>query len=417
MTTLSMHDLRIQTNGASQPSRRPLRVLYVDHIAKLSGGEIALLNLLRVINTANVQPIVLLFSPGPLRDLLDEAGVETHLLEMNSGVLETRKDTLGFNSIFKFKPIQQIFSQITKVVGFIRKHNIDIVHTNSLKADVIAGVAARIVGVPLIWHIRDRIDGDYLPNSVAALFKLMAKLVPNVVVANSHATLSALKGPLMFGASAVVVHDGTPIARALQNKANHRTCERNTTIGIIGRISPWKGQHVFLQAADEVHKRFPEIRFKIVGSAMFDEQNYDQEIRRLTTELHLDDVVEFTGFKDDIVAVLGGLDIVVHASTIGEPFGQVIIEAMSAGKPVIATDGGGVPEILENDSVGKLVPMNSPEAISRALIQLIEDPTWASQLGEAGRQHVLNNFTIEKTARGIEQVYETLTVKDNGIRS
>lgn len=391
-------------------THRPLRVLYVDHTAKLSGGEIALLNLLRVLDRSAVEPHVLLFSKGPLQPLLTDSAITTHLLEMDNEVLETRKESLGVNSIFKLKKIQLVVSQIWKVFNFIRENKIDIVHTNSLKSDVIAGISARLAGVPLIWHIRDRIDGEYLPAKVASTFKLSAKIIPDLVIANSYATLASLNdSQVKTNGHEIVVHDGTPLAKALLHRQMTKLKNGHTTVGIIGRISPWKGQHIFLQAAQQINRQFPEVRFKIVGSALFDEQAYEKEIRQLATDLNLNEVVEFTGFKEDVAQVLDELDIVVHASTTGEPFGQVIIEAMSAGRPVVATNGGGVPEIVSNQSVGLLVPMNNADAMTEALKRLISDPNYALTLGEAGRQHVLQNFTIEKTARGIEQAYSKLT--------
>ena len=199
---------------------------------------------------------------------------------------------------------------------------------------------------------------------------------------------------------AIVVHDGTIMTLAQVVSAKNPGL---FYIGLIGRISPWKGQHIFLQAAAHVFKRFPNARFVIIGAALFGE--YDQEVRRLPKRLGIEDVVEFAGFRSDIDQVIAGLDLVVHASTTGEPFGQVIIEGMAAGKPIVATNGGGVPEIVEDGSTGILVPMGDAQAMADAICKILADPARALEMGIRGRQRAENHFTVELTASKVEAVY------------
>jgi glycosyltransferase involved in cell wall biosynthesis len=130
-------------------------------------------------------------------------------------------------------------------------------------------------------------------------------------------------------------------------------------------------------------------------------------LRKLAADLGLSQLA-FLGFVHDVENALAHLDIVVHASTVGEPFGQVIIEAMAAAKPVIATNGGGVPEILEHNVTGLLVPMNDPAALAEALRTLLRAPERAHEMGVCGRERVRHFFTIERTAQGVCEAYEGL---------
>jgi glycosyltransferase involved in cell wall biosynthesis len=100
------------------------------------------------------------------------------------------------------------------------------------------------------------------------------------------------------------------------------------------------------------------------------------------------------------------LDIVVHASTSGEPFGQVIIEGMAEQKPVVATNGGGVPEIVEDGVTGLLVPMGDAVAMANAIDFLLRNPLIAKEMGARGRERALSQFTIQMTARKVEAVYD-----------
>ena len=182
----------------------------------------------------------------------------------------------------------------------------------------------------------------------------------------------------------------------------------NPVIALIGRICPWKGQHIFLRAAASVHRRFPSAQFKIVGAPLFGEEQYEAEVRRLCTELGLDAAVEFTGFCPDIPRLIPELDVVVHASTTGEPFGQVIIEGMAACKPVVATNGGGVPEIVVNNETGLLVAMGDADAMAEAICKLLADPVMARRMGLQGFMRVKECFTIEHTVQKVHAVYRQL---------
>ncbi len=174
------------------------------------------------------------------------------------------------------------------------------------------------------------------------------------------------------------------MARVRRREPGTKLRVPSSEIGLVGRISPWKGQHIFIRAAALVHQRFREARFFIIGAALFGEDQYEQEIRRLPGELGIEGIVEFSGFRSDVKQAIAELDLVVHASTQGEPFGQVIIEGMAAGKPVVATDGGGVPEIVEDGHTGILVPMGNVQAMADAICQILAHPVTGPSHGRSG---------------------------------
>ena len=399
----------------------------VDHTASLGGGELALLSLVQVIDRKRFTPIVVLGSTGPLVDRLAGAGIETHVLPLASTVTETRKDDLGVRSLLRLRDAVGVLSYIVTLARTIRANRIDIVHSNSLKADVIGGLAARLAGRPVIWHIRDRIVPEYMPGKTAAMFRWLCRVIPDYVLANSYATLETLSlqkrkpcgvaysgivpegvGRWVLGAGEQENRAGaslpTPNTQHLTPNTQHST--PSPVVGLVGRISPWKGQHVFLQAASLVHARFPRARFQIIGAALYGEHAYEEEIRAMTSSLGLSEHVEFTGFRNDVANLIADLDILVHASTIGEPFGQVVVQGMAAGKPVVATNGGGVPEIVQDGVTGLLVPMNDAEAMAEAIRSLLEKPEQARTMGHSGRQRVYTHFTIARTLQQVEAAYD-----------
>jgi glycosyltransferase involved in cell wall biosynthesis len=413
-TANTPRELMESTTNRQADATSTIRVLFFDHTAELGGGEIALLNLVLYLNTRSVRPLVVIGTDGPLVEKLRPT-VDTYVLPLPSSVSSRKKDSLGIATLFQVRAIFAVLVYVWQLSQFIRKHDIDLVHTNSLKADIIGGIAGRLARRPVVWHVRDRIENDYLPQSVVRLFRLLCRVIPTCVIANSAATLRTIypdevpsKSSQVSGnvrGKAVVVHDGTIVTSAQVETAKSSEL---FYIGLIGRISPWKGQHIFLQAAALVFKAFPNARFVIVGAALFGEDEYDMEVRRLPKRLGIEDVVEFAGFRSDIAHVIASLDLVVHASTMGEPFGQVIIEGMAAGKPVVATNGGGVPEIVEDGRTGILVPMGDAQAMADAVCRIIADPARAKEMGIQGRRRVENYFTVEMTAFKVEAVFRTV---------
>jgi glycosyltransferase involved in cell wall biosynthesis len=392
--------------------KEKLRVLYVDHTAKLGGGEIAIRNLIQALDNSSVEPVLLSFEEGPLVDQL-RASVSVHVIALKKSVASASRHSLGFASVLKLGELVALVQHVRHVARRMRELKVDLVHTNSLKSDIIGGIAGRLAGLPVIWHVRDRIAPDYLPANVVRVFRTLCRVIPTFVIAVSKASLATIvpAREVVAGASprAAVVYDGiSATALAAPEASGESTLTAHgqpSRIGVVGRICPWKGQHIFLQAAAQVHREFPDVRFDIIGGPLFGEEQYLQELRELTSKLHLEDVVSFTGFVHDVPRRIAELEIMVHASTISEPFGLVAIEAMAQSKPLIATRGGGISEIVVDQVTGLLIPRNDADHMARAMMRLLRDPGLGEQLGRQGRARVESHFTLEQTVRDIEQIY------------
>jgi glycosyltransferase involved in cell wall biosynthesis len=409
----------------------PKTILYVDHTAKMSGGEIALFNLIGALDRSLYTPVVVLASDGALGEKLREKGVETHVLPIDARVLETRKDSIGVGSLLRLSLLVTCCRYAFRLAKWARSRRVDLIHTNSLKSDIYGGMAGRLARIPVLWHVRDNIDGEYLPARVASAFRLLARCIPNYVVANSESTLRRLRLGLDREASVVysgisgavvarhVVHDGyspgdSGVEPAVPEPGGPdvEAYSGGAMLFImVGRIAEWKGQHIFLQAAAKVRETHPRARFQIVGGPLFGEHAYEASLYKLAKELNLGDSVEFLGFRDDVPALIAQAQVLVHASTLGEPFGQVVIEGMAAGKPVIATDGGGLPEIVIPGGTGLLVPMGDANAMADAMREMLDHPARAVRMGQAGIRRVEERFTIARTARTVESVYARVLAK------
>ena len=379
-----------------------LRVVYLDHCARLSGAELALARLLPVL-AQQLDPVVLLGEDGPLVEHLRADGIDVRVLAMDPSTREVRKDTVEPGGV-GLVPLLHLGGYLVRLVRELRRLQPDLIHTNSLKAALYGGLAGRLIGIPVVWHVRDRIADDYLPLSAVKLVRLLSRVLPTTVVANSESTLSTLEG-LPKRVSGAVVRNPVVRDSVVGPVERERLDDGVFRVGVVGRLSPWKGQHVFLDAfAAALRDTGAEAR--LIGSAMFGEDAYEQALRDQVQRLGLADRVEFRGFREDVFGELAQLDVLVHCSISAEPFGQVILEGMAAGLPVIASAAGGPLEIITDGVDGLLVRPDDVDALATSLRQVHQDAALRARLGAAA-QGTAAKYSPAASVASMMQAYET----------
>lgn len=388
-------------------------VLFLDHTAKWSGGEIALLRTLQEMDTSRLRPVVALGEDGPFADHLRDSQIDVRIVPLGLSAREVRKGSLTPSALLGKVGVAGDYVRYVVVISRLaREVGASLIHCNSLKADLYGAFAGRKAKIPVLWHVRDHIDPSYLPGPVVRVFQNLAARMPAFVVCNSQSTLDKLFPPnnakwaTRLGTCAVV-HDGltnTDLAGVPAPLVSGLWKNDPPRVGIVGRLVEWKGQHVFLEAARRVLETGAKAEFVLIGGALFGETDYEADLRKQAAPLG--EAVSFTGFRSDVPALLKNLDILVHASITPEPFGQVVTEGMAVGLPVIATNAGGVPEIITSGENGFLTPMGDDKALADALQTLLHDPTQAQTLAHQGWQHVRANFTARQTAKRLEAVYD-----------
>jgi len=169
-------------------------------------------------------------------------------------------------------------------------------------------------------------------------------------------------------------------------------------VGVFSRLSPWKGQHVLLDALT----RMPALHAVFVGGALFgDEERYAASLHEKVVAYGLSDRVHFLDFRRDVPRLLHAVDVVAHTSVAPEPFGRVVVEGMLAGRPVVATRAGGVLEIVEDGVTGRLVPPGDAAALAETLGALLAAPTRTAALARAGREAARRRFSREAMLEGV----------------
>lgn len=346
---------------------------------------------------------VVLFEEGPLQERLVALGVKVHVQPLNPGVAHADRFAAARAGVTP-RAAARIVSFAWQLARLLHTLDIDIVHSTSLKADLICVPASRLARRPLIWHVHDRVSDDYLPRSMVTLLRTLAGVAPASVIANSRATAATIPRARQLH----VIPPGVP-ADWLRSDAAARPAPQQPVIGIVGRLSPTKGQHVFLDAAALLSASHPDVRFEIIGTAMFGQQAYADRLREQVDILGLGDRVTFRGFVSDPRDAYDRMTVCVHASTVPEPFGQVIAEAMARGVPVVATRGGGAVEIVEppgETPTGLLVPLDDAAALADAVGRVLDDPEASRDRAVHAQRHVTDHLTAAVTAAAVTDLWD-----------
>jgi glycosyltransferase involved in cell wall biosynthesis len=210
-----------------------------------------------------------------------------------------------------------------------------------------------------------------------------------------------------------VIYDGLDLERFRPTRDRDDVREelgiaRDTpVIGVVGNIQEWKGQHVLLEAMVDIVRAVPNATALVVGGAHRSGRAYADGLRRFVTANGLTKNVVFTGARQDVPDVMNAMDVVVHTSVRGEPFGRVIIEAMSVGRPVVATRAGGVPEFVHDGVDGVLVAPGDANELATAIVRLLSDPAERNRLA-AGATAAVRNFSLDHHVAEMTRLYDRI---------
>lgn len=376
--------------------RVPVRALFVNPSPVRGGAEEMLIAMCRGFDPARVAPEVACLADGPFPDDLEAAHLIVH--RMRAG---------------RMRHMHRTARAVRDIARLARER--DMVFSWQVKGHWYGTPAARLARRPAAWWDhgirKGRGEKGYVLEGMAP-----RSLRADAVVCSSRAAAAAIPG-------AIAIHPGIDVSRfALPEterdgaRAELGIAPDQTAVGIVGRLQPWKGQHVFLRAAARLANR-SGVLFFVIGDAIggFSE-SYPEHLRSLARTLGIPDRVRFPGHRSDVPRVLAALDVFVHAS-MAEPFGITIVEAMAAGKPVVATRGGGVEEIVTDNETGLLVEHGDDAAMAAAVARYLDEPSLASRVSSAGRAAAEARFTTDRMIAETTDLIERVSAPRSAARS
>ena len=367
-------------------------MLFISHTAQIGGAEISLILLLMHINRENFCPLVVLPTIGPLADRLDTLGIEIIILPLNR--LRWRN------------PLPYIWT-VYKLVKLIKVRKINLVQTNIEPANQYGVVAAWLAGIPCVAHIRNIQNRRRYWEHFLALSK--------VCIANSHATARSLRSVSLLHQRIEVIHNGVDLEvfDPLSVDRSHQRKRLNISsktflIGVAGRISPEKRQHLFLESFAKVVDTNTEMHALLIGDTSADGNEwYLEDLYKRVVSLGLEKKVTFTGFTEDMPGMYYALDLLVLPS-VAEPFGRTLIEAMAMERPVIATRAGGAVEVVDDGVTGILVTSENSDELADAIQWASKNRDIANKMGIKGRERAESLFAIKENVKKIELVYQNI---------
>lgn len=382
-----------------------LKILYVNSTAELGGTDTDLLETVRHLDRTRFAPTVLLPQPGPLDNHYHT--LEVPVIYHNLGVIKRSHSWSKRILTLAGLPLT-----IFKLWRLMRREQFDLVINNSLLV-ISTGLAAKLSGKKVMWQ-----SGELFSRPAVLKFLLynLLGLLADRITVSSEAVRQLF--PHWTRTRVITQHLGIDLTKFNPDVLEVRQAGHGirqefdiptdaVVIGFVGRFIPWKGVKEFVLACAGLvqERQVKNVHFIAVGSCLPGYEDYFAEVQKTVLELGLKDYFHFATNRQDIPAFLAAFDIFVHASIKPEPFGIVILEALAMGKPVIATRGGGVTEILDNSNSGKLVEMGNVSALGAAISELVADQLQRQTLAKANRQLVLERFDINMITERKQKIY------------
>ncbi len=381
---------RSLSGSCAGPSGPRLRVAFVSERADFfGGGQRSLLDLATALAAARgggfCEPVVIVPERGPLPDALEARGIACELLPLPSwraALLAGPRACAG-------------------LMALARRRRIDLLHSDAPRAALYAGLAARLTGRRHVLHLRSSRPAS--PPSERLLLALCDR-----AIAVSRATAgrsNAVKG----SAKVRVVPTGLPpIVHLDRESARDRLGlpRAGFLVGVIGRLEPDKGGDDAIAALPSIRRVHDDAGLVFLGAPPDGDQHV-KALRSLASALGIQDAVRFAGERAEVAPLLTAFDLVLHPSR-HEALPRVLIESLFAGVPVVASEVGGVPELIESGRCGLLVPPRDPQALGAAAAMLAGDPELRRRFGDQGRDRARELFSIDAMVRRILDVYEEI---------
>lgn len=385
-----------------------VQVLIAESGSGYGGTAKYLADLLPVLHREGIHPRVVSYGDGPFIQKIIRSSEPVVLRpEWRFPANEAAAGKLGVLGLL-LTGLPQIFIQAPKIEQWLRSAGIGVVHLNNeIWSHLPLLIASRRAGCRVLCHLH-----GWRP--MTRLERMFLGCVDTFVCISRT---GAEYFSRMLGVEVAAAPNGVPAmtlelkqVEELRTKVREslKIAENSILFTLAGRIVPWKGQEIFLKAFARVKSQEPRVKGLILGKDTSEGMVELKRLQSLVVELGVKEDVLFVPWMEDVTGAYAASDAVVHASTQPEPFGLVILEAMNAGRAVIAARGGGVTDIIVDGVSGLMVEPGDAGQLSEAMLCLTRDSDLRSRLAEAGQKRARSEFTMESNGRIIAGLYRKL---------
>lgn len=401
-----------------------MRILYLNPSGQLGGAERSLLDIIASVRNSRPdwEMHVVVSDAGPLVHRAEQNGAQVSVLEFPPSVAQLGDAAVrgpAGDRVSKWTLIRRLLGSIPATVSYvlrlrrlIRSIRPDVIHTNGFKMHML-GLWAGGRRSPIIWHVHDYISARPLMSRLLRLHRWQV----SSIIANSDSVKDDVGTTLGRDVRVYRVYNGidtavfSPEGPALdldELSGLPEAPEGTVRVGLVATLGRWKGHAVFLQALASLDPELP-VRGYVVGGALYQtggSQYALNDLQDLASSLGLDGRVGFTGFVDEPSQAIRALDIVVHASTEPEPFGLVVVEAMSSARALVASEAGGSAELFDSGENALGYRPGDATELAAQIRRLVQQPEYRRQLGLAGREAAVRRFDRGLLAEALVPIYE-----------
>ncbi len=381
--------------------KKKIKILYIiDILYNRAGSEMYLFRLLTNLDKEKFEAIVCPLEPlnSPMIQWMRENGIVV--------------EPIDAPKIYNLNAIKKAY----QLIKLMRRYKIDIVQTIHLSSDIFGTLTAWLAGVPVI--VSSRRDMGF--NETKRRHRLMRRLINlfvDKVITNSEVMKQQIcRNERVRPEKILTIYNGLDAklfnvsVDPVQQKKKLGLEPNKSLVTVISNIRPIKGLEFFIEAAATILQRFANSQFIVVGGDATHCDSYKEKLNQLISSLKLSDCFFFLGSRAEIPEILSITDVFVLPS-LSEGFSNTLIEAMAAGKAVVATDVGGNPEAVVSNATGFIVPAKDSKAIASAVMTLLADKPLAEKMGQAGRLRVEKCFSITQMVGRMEMLYLSLLKK------
>lgn len=386
----------------------PRRILFVAFSSQTGGAEIYLVSLVQRL-PAHIEPLVAVAQDGPLADRLRERGIGVRLIgAMRYLARGARRPQRAIGNALAYARALRV------LVRLVRDEQIDLVHTWVEPAVKYGPPLRALTGVPLVCTFHDPLLPPFGRLHRAALAGALRR--HQFVVVPSRAN-----GDLLVRAkvppSQVITIPNAVAAEALDSTAARARVRRELAIDLrqpviamVGRFDRVKGHDVMFRAMATIAASRPDVCCLVVGDARFEgEQAWRDHLLALARRLEIVRFIRFAGWRDDVAPLFAAMDVLAHPSVSHDSCPGAVLEAMAAGRAVVASAVGGIPELIVDGTTGRLVPPADPEALAAALLALVDAPEQLAAMGAAGRARALARFGWSDYVSALSALYDRVS--------
>lgn len=384
------------------------RILYVEGNVDgtIGGSFFSLLFLVQGLDKSRYEPVVVFSFQHRLFPRYEAAGARVLLRPLAKAI--QAKGVVGKLFAKACNLVLGFVIEPVRLALLMKRERIDLVHlNNSIVRNHPWMMAARLCGKPCITHERG-INTYYSQRSVSLGRKLNAVVCISDAVRDNfvHRGVTDLRlVTIPNGLNPFEMKPSVPPDSVYQEFG---LAPERRLIGIVGNLKHWKGQEVVLRATALIRERFPNVTCLLIGDFSSDDVAYRNKINELIKTLQLENHAVVTGYRPNVADYVNALEFLIHASIEPEPFGRVLLEGMALRKPLVASRGGAVPEIVVNGSTGLLFTPGDDQELARAAESLLQDPERSRRMGEAGYQRLIDHFSIERNVEQTQQLYASV---------